>query len=90
MAEQSQPSGGGYDIGASLSGSASSGASLSGATDQGGSYNFGTAYGPGSLLLTDQRGSIGASANASSLLPLIAVGAVVLFALMFFLNSFRR
>ena len=47
----------GYDIGVSTS--ASSGANISGATDQSGTY-LGTSYGPGSLILLDQKGSIGA------------------------------
>ena len=86
MSAPSQGSGGGtpgYDIGASLSGSSSAGASLSGATDAGGaSYNFGTAYGPGSLLLTDYRGSTGAASSISTWPLLIA--AALIAAILFF------
>ncbi len=61
----------GYDI--SLSGSSSAGASLSGATDFGANYILGPAYGPGGLILTDQRGSIGAAAGATSSVLLFAL-----------------
>lgn len=73
----------GYDISASQS--SSSGASQSGAVDQAGSYILGPAYGAGGLVLTDQRGSVGATAAASAGLSSIgltiiaAVVAVIVF-----------
>lgn len=68
----------GDSYGASLAASSSSGANQSGATSQKGGGNFGgTSYGPGSLLLTDQRGSIGASATgAAQWIPLVLAAAV--------------
>jgi len=67
-------------IDASLAGSASAGAALSGATDQGGSTTYGNGYGPGALIFTDQRGSIGAAAGGSSLLVWVVAAAAVAFA----------
>jgi hypothetical protein len=68
--------GGGYDIGASLSGSSSSGASLSGATESGGGGNYGgTNYGPGSLIQVSDRGSLGSSSNWAQIL---VIGGLVL------------
>lgn len=67
----------GYD----LSGSSGAAASLSGATDQGANYNFGTAYGPGGLILTDQRGSVGANAGVTSnLVWILVIVAIAVFA----------
>ena len=71
---------GGYDIGASLSGSASSGASLSGATDFAGGGNYGgVSNGPGSVVF----GSPGNPTPGQNLLIVVAVitGAVILFTL---------
>lgn len=77
MPQQGQ-GGAGYDF--SLAGAASSGASLSGATDQGGSYILGPAYGPGGLILNDQRGSVGATAGAAaglSSMKMVIIAAVI-------------
>lgn len=69
---------GGYDIGASLSGSASSGASLSGATDQRGGGNYGgTGYGPGALVTFNQQGSLGAGTGGISVFWIMIAGAVL-------------
>ncbi|MBC8002338.1 MAG: hypothetical protein H7X97_07090 [Opitutaceae bacterium] len=78
----------GYDIGVGLSGSASSGASLSGATDASGGGNYGgTSYGAGAYVLTDQSGSIGASAGGVNLAVIAAIGLVIVTLVIFI---FRR
>lgn len=68
----------GYDIGVNVPISSSAGAALSGAKELGGTTNFGTNFGPGSLILTttDQSGSLGASSGGTSMWLLLGLAAI--------------
>jgi hypothetical protein len=75
-----QDGGGGYGL--SASSSASSGANMSGATsiDSGGNFG-GSNTGPGSLIITDQSGSLGATSGGLSLPLLVGVAGAAIFVL---------